>query len=131
LNEITAVIERIQQGEAEAYTRVIERFQDMAVGYAYAALGDLALAEDVAQEAFIAALREPAAFPGWFQWIVQTKINRTRRRREPKKVSLDTADAAKVTTVEPYLDIERQFLKETARGFCHCRPSLLFLDLCC
>lgn len=92
LNEITAVIERIQQGEPEAYTKVIERFQDMAVGYAYAALGDLALAEDVAQEAFIAAyytigaLQEPAAFPGWFQRIVQTQINRARRRREPKKV---------------------------------------------
>lgn len=66
MNELTALIERIQQGETEAYTPVIEQFQDMAVGYAYAVLGDLALAEDVAQEAFIAAyytitsLREPA-----------------------------------------------------------------------
>ena len=87
MNELTASIVRIQQGETAAYARVIEQFQDMAVGYAYAALGDLAAAEDVAQEAFIAAyytiaaLREPAAFPGWFRRIVQTQINRVKRRR--------------------------------------------------
>ena len=43
----------------------------MAVGYAYAIIGDFQLAEDAAQEAFVGAwldlprLREPAAFAGW------------------------------------------------------------------
>ncbi|MFN8490701.1 MAG: sigma factor [Caldilineaceae bacterium] len=55
MNELATTIGRIQHGETEAYAVVIEQFQNMAVGYAYAALGDLALAEDVAQEAFIAA----------------------------------------------------------------------------
>jgi DNA-directed RNA polymerase specialized sigma24 family protein len=54
-----------------AFGELVVRFQDMAYGYAYAILGDAHLAQDAAQEAFIAAyqklaqLREPAAFPGW------------------------------------------------------------------
>lgn len=69
MNELAESIVRIQHGEIEEYAVIIARFQDMAVGYAYAALGDLALAEDVAQEAFIAAYytitaRQP--FPAGF-----------------------------------------------------------------
>ena len=116
MNELTATIVRIQQGETAAYARVIEQFQDMAVGYAYAALGDLVLAEDVAQEAFIAAyytitaLREPAAFPGWFRRIVQTQINRVKRRREPRVVPLAAAEMLSAPALEPYPTLERQLL---------------------
>ena len=39
----------------DAYGRLVERFRDMACGYAYAAVGDFHLAQDVAQEAFILA----------------------------------------------------------------------------
>jgi len=118
LNELTALIERIQQGETEAYTPVIEQFQDMAVGYAYAVLGDLVLAEDVAQEAFIAAYytiasrREPAAFPGWFRRIVQTQINRVKRRRAPLMVPLAEAEMISAPELEPYLYLERQLLSD-------------------
>jgi DNA-directed RNA polymerase specialized sigma24 family protein len=54
----------------EAYGRLVERFRDMACGYAYSIVGDFHLAEDVAQEAFIVAfgklgqLQQPEAFPG-------------------------------------------------------------------
>lgn len=40
MNELSTLIERIQQGESEAYGAVIDRFQDMAVSYAYAILGE-------------------------------------------------------------------------------------------
>jgi RNA polymerase sigma factor (sigma-70 family) len=59
----------------------------MAVAYGLAMLGDWQLAEDAAQEAFIAAycelpsLRDPQAFPGWFRRIVIKHIDRIRRRR--------------------------------------------------
>ena len=38
-----------------AFGEIVRRFQDMAYGCAYAVLGDFHLAEDAAQEAFLAA----------------------------------------------------------------------------
>jgi DNA-directed RNA polymerase specialized sigma24 family protein len=40
-----------------AFGELVERFQDMAYGCAYSILGDFHLAEDAAQEAFLAAYR--------------------------------------------------------------------------
>jgi DNA-directed RNA polymerase specialized sigma24 family protein len=53
------------------------------------------LAEDAAQEAFInaycdlPALRNPAAFPGWFRRIVFKHIDRIRRSTRDSNVPLD------------------------------------------
>ena len=74
-----------QSGDKEAFSEVVKRCQDMAYGIAYALLGDAGLAQDAAQEAFIAAylnlaaLREPAAFPGWFRRVVIKHSDRERR----------------------------------------------------
>ena len=57
------------------------------MGYAFSVLGDWQLAEDAAQEAFVAAycelpaLRDPSAFPGWFRRILVKHIDRLRRSR--------------------------------------------------
>jgi RNA polymerase sigma factor (sigma-70 family) len=87
--DLAALIRQVQQGNTDAYEPIVQRFQDMAVGYGYARLGDIQLAEDAAQEAFITAyialpsLHEPAAFPGWFRQIVIKQIDRIRRKRRP------------------------------------------------
>jgi RNA polymerase sigma factor (sigma-70 family) len=78
-----------QGGDKEAFSELVFRFQDMAYGIAYAMLGASGLAQDAAQEAFIAAylnlatLREPAAFPGWFRRIVIKYSDRERRSLKP------------------------------------------------
>ena len=83
-------------GNKNAFEPIVRNFQDMAVGYGYATLGDWQLAEDAAQEAFIAAycelpaLRDPQAFPGWFRRILIKHIDRIRRRR-PRCIALDEA----------------------------------------
>ena len=68
------------------------RFQDMVVGYAYSLLGDFHLAEDAAQEAFLAvfqdlaSLRQPGAFVPWLRTVVGKhcdRISRHRRSAEP------------------------------------------------
>lgn len=76
-------------GNPDAFAELVRRFQDMAVGYAYSVVRNRAVAEDVAQDAFIAAwqsldqLREPEAFAGWFRRIVFKHCDRhTRGRRE-------------------------------------------------
>lgn len=97
MSDLTTLIDRVRGGDRAAYAGVVERFQDMAVGYASSQLGgDRHLAEDVAQEAFLQAyvdlgkLREVAAFPGWFRRIVHKHCDRFRRRQRLHLVPLDT-----------------------------------------
>lgn len=80
----------------QAFHVLVTRFQDMAFAGAYAILGDAALAEDAAQEAFLVAwqrlpqLREPQAFPGWLRRIVRTQCGRVaRRERQNTQVPLN------------------------------------------
>jgi len=86
---LASLVVRAQTGDHLAYDQIVHRFQDMAVGYAGALLGDFHLAEDAAQDAFVAAwnelprLREAAAFPGWFRQMVFTRSTRLRRARRP------------------------------------------------
>lgn len=94
---LETLVTRVQRGDRDAFETIVRRFQDMAVGYGYAVLGDMAMAEDAAQEAFInayrdlPALREPAAFPGWFRQIVFKHIDRTRRKLRAGQVPLEQA----------------------------------------
>ena len=88
--ELTDLVENAQSGDLDAYSALVRRFQDMAVGYAFSVTGDFHLGEDAAQEAFVQAyrdiktLREPAAFPGWFRQLVYKQCDRiTRRKRLP------------------------------------------------
>ncbi len=95
MEDLTGLVIASRQGDCDAYEKVVRRFQDMAVAYAYAQLGDWQEAEDAAQEAFIAAwygllsLRDAAAFPGWFRRIVHSRANRRLRLRQPLLVSLE------------------------------------------
>ena len=57
MEELKSLVLRAQAGDLEACGEIVERFQDMAYGYAYSVLGDFHLAEDAAQEAFIEAYR--------------------------------------------------------------------------
>jgi RNA polymerase sigma factor (sigma-70 family) len=71
----------------------------MAFGYALALLRDLQQAEDVVQEAFVAAwfgmrtLADPAAFPGWFRGIVRHQAHRLLRQKHWDALPLDAAAA--------------------------------------
>jgi hypothetical protein len=56
VEDLIGLIVQVKLGNTHAYEPIVRRFQDMAVAYGYAALGDWQLAEDAAQEAFIAGL---------------------------------------------------------------------------
>ena len=51
MENLTGLIIASRQGDCDAYEEVVRRFQDMAVAYAYAQLGNWQEAEDAAQEA--------------------------------------------------------------------------------
>lgn len=123
MEELTILIERARQGDHQAYATLVYRFQDMAVGYCYAKVGDLTVAEDLAQEAFLkayyslGALREPAAFPGWLQKILLTQVGRFKQKRQLPTVPLDLVSDT-VTTAETPLQIveERERAEQVQRA---------------
>lgn len=106
----------------EAFTELVRRFQDMAFGCAYARLGDLALAEDAAQEAFIAAyrglpkLREPGAFPSWLKRIVVRQCNRFIRARRLELAPLEGAMGVPAAQLGPAELSEALELKNQVRA---------------
>jgi len=100
----------------EAFGELVRLFQDMAYACAYAVLGDFCLAEDAAQEAFIAAwqkldqLRQPEAFPGWFRRIVLTECNRLTRGKRLRATPLDDSTSVPSADADPQTFIERDDL---------------------
>lgn len=107
-NNLTLItlVRRARSGDDHAFARLVHDFQDMAVGYAVTLTGDFHLAEDAAQEAFVAAhgklseLREEAAFPGWFRMIVRTACHRHTRKAKLDTVPIDTTHVAGVEKEE-------------------------------
>ncbi|AIQ59632.1 sigma-70 family RNA polymerase sigma factor [Paenibacillus borealis] len=91
-------IEEAQKGDAEAFRQLTEHVRGMAYVVSYDMLGDVQLAEDAVQEAFIDAymnlgsLQEPAAFPGWFRTIVVRQCHRLLRRRRQTLLPLEAAE---------------------------------------
>jgi len=96
---LTSLVQAAQGGDLDAFGQVVRRFQDLAYAVAYTIVGDVHLAQDAAQEAFIEAylclpsLREPAAFPGWFRRIVVKRGDRLIRGKSLAVVPIEAAGA--------------------------------------
>ena len=95
MEALSEVVSRVLEGDLRSYDAIVYRFQDMTVGYAFSLVGDLHLAEDLAQEAFINAyldlskLRDPSAFPVWFRQIVFRQCNRFTRGKRIQAITVD------------------------------------------
>lgn len=128
MEELVSLVLNAQNGDAEAYSRLVGRFQDMAYGYAYAILGDFHLAEDATQEAFIEAyrglpgLQAPLAFPAWFKRIVFKHCDRLTRRKNPPLVLLDDALAYVSESPSPAEMVERHEVAERVQAAIQALP---------
>ena len=95
-------------GDVQAFVDLTRRFQHFAFGSALAQVCDFQQAEDIVQEAFVAAwaglptLDEPAAFPGWLRGIVRHHAFRVLRRKQLHVVPL--AEAEDTASDEPLAD---------------------------
>jgi RNA polymerase sigma factor (sigma-70 family) len=102
------LVRRASGGEAIAFVELTRRFQHAAFGSALAHVGDFHQAEDVVQEAFLAAwsalprLGDAAAFPGWLRTIVRRQAFRLLRQRELPTTTLTAAE--EVPSEEPAAD---------------------------
>src|SRR6188474_3367390 len=85
--ELEALVNQARRGEVKAFVELTRRFQHAAYGSALTLVRDFQAAEDVVQEAFVAAwaglpsLAEPAAFPGWLRGIVRHQAFRVLRKQ--------------------------------------------------
>ena len=115
--EAEALVRLAAEGDVKAYVELIRRFQHLAFGSALALVHDFHQAEDVVQEAFLAAwsalpsLAEPAAFPGWLRGIVRHQAIRLVRKKHLAALPLTEAD--EVPTEEPSQD-DRLALRQQA-----------------
>ena len=97
METLDSLVRAVQEGNAEVFNQIVERFQDMAHASAYAMIGDAQFAEDIAQEAFLEAflnltkLREPAAFSSWFRSIIFKQADRLTRGKRLAKTPLEVA----------------------------------------
>ena len=102
------LVRRATGGDMQAFVALTRRFQHVAFGSALALVRDFQKAEDVVQEAFLAAwsalpsLAEPKAFPGWLRGIVRHHAFRVLRRKDLQELPL--ADADQVAVEEPAAD---------------------------
>jgi RNA polymerase sigma factor (sigma-70 family) len=93
-----SLIRRAGSGDVGAFVVLTKRFQNFAFGSALSLVNDFQQAEDVVQEAFVAAwsalptLDDPAAFPGWLRTIVRRHSFRLLRRRHLEALPLAAAD---------------------------------------
>lgn len=93
------LVRRAAEGDLPAFVELTRRFQHFAFGSALALVGDFYHAEDVVQEALVAAwlalprLSNPAAFPGWLRSIVRRQAFRAVRRKHLEELPLEAADA--------------------------------------
>jgi RNA polymerase sigma factor (sigma-70 family) len=98
-----ALLEASRRGAREAFAALVERYQGLVCALTFSATGDRALAEDVAQETFLAAwrglpeLREPTRFRAWLCSIARN-LSRNARRDGGREVP--TAELPEVP-IEP------------------------------
>jgi RNA polymerase sigma-70 factor (ECF subfamily) len=88
--DLNTLLDRIGRGETDLYLQVVRRFELMLRGYLAGQLYNLAEADDLAQEVFIAAWRDLAGFRrgedfgAWLRGIARNRLLahfRTQQRR--------------------------------------------------
>jgi RNA polymerase sigma factor (sigma-70 family) len=105
--DLEALVNQARGGDVKAFVELTRRFQHAAYGSALTLVRDFQQAEDVVQEAFVAAwaglpnLAEPAAFPGWLRGIVRHQAFRVLRKQR-HALPLDEAEA--MPSEEPAAD---------------------------
>ena len=118
MRSLPDLVRAARDGEHEAFTEIVFRFQDMALGYACTQLSNDPDAEDAAQEAFVQAylslrqLNDAEAFPGWFRSLVRTQCSRRLRGRRQEPLGDETH---RIASAEPgaHEELEREERRAT------------------
>jgi RNA polymerase sigma-70 factor (ECF subfamily) len=98
---VTALVQRAQGGDRDAFGDLFERFHAHVFAIAVRRLGDFNEAQELCQDVFVQAmlkvaqLREPECFAGWLRSIThRMAINRIVRRTPEMPTEQEALDAA-------------------------------------
>src|SRR5271165_3706257 len=99
--EVAELVQRAQEGDRDAFGRLVEQFQPTVQAIALRRLGNASEAMELTQEVFlhilrrIGQLREPERFAGWLRQVaVRMAINRATRRVAPASVDTGVLERA-------------------------------------
>jgi len=113
---LTGAIDKIKDGDVEAFTQLVEQYQNLALAYAFSILKDFHRSQDVVQEAFIVAyyqvsqLNEPEAFPGWIKGIIRNLCYRQLRSKSNHWVPIDLVEETADENLQLDLKLSKQEL---------------------
>lgn len=113
--ELNRWVEQASEGDADAYALLVRHYRSRAQAYAYSLTRSMDAAEDVAQDAFIAAfrelpqLRETAAFWSWLRTIVFKHADRWRRANREEVSVPETGLSQEIDALATLHLVEQQF----------------------
>ena len=95
------LIERCKHGDRDAFTAIMEKYQNLVFGMAYNILSDYQDAEDAAQDTFVKAYKSISSFKGqsafttWLYVICKNSCNDILRKRQKHSqvMSIDSDDS--------------------------------------
>src|ERR1043166_8430888 len=95
------VIRKAQQGDADAFARLVRTYETAVFNHVFRLVGDRGLAEDLTQEIFVRVYRNLPRFSfrsKFTTWLFQVTVNRVvdemrAQERRPRSVDLDAAEA--------------------------------------
>lgn len=103
----TALVERAQRGDDAAFAELVRRYRDRILALALHLSGDLAEAEDIAQDVFLKAFQKLASFEGrshFFTWVYRMAVNRSlnarRDRRRRREAPMDDPRVERAVAVD-------------------------------
>src|SRR5215813_11920414 len=108
------LVRRATGGDMQAFVELTRRFQHFAFGTALALVHDFQKAEDVVQDAFMAAwsglpsLADPRAFPSWLRGIVRHHAFRGLRRKDLEVAPLAEAERVASEEIAPDHRLEQR-----------------------
>ena len=129
MEDLRDALEQAKAGDVDGFTYLVERFQDMAMGYSYSILGDFHLAQDAAQEAFLEAypnlykVYAPEAFPSWFRRVLFKHCDRMLRRKRLLTTRLEEASSVAGPEGDPASIAEAHELEAELRDAISSLPS--------
>ncbi|MDE0555729.1 MAG: sigma-70 family RNA polymerase sigma factor, partial [Candidatus Poribacteria bacterium] len=102
----TQLIQRILQGDQEAFSPLVKKYQKGVHTLAWRKIGDFHIAQEITQDTFLKAyqklgtLKNLNQFPGWLYVIASNLCNDYLRKNRLPMESLDTADANNTNEVD-------------------------------
>ena len=130
--EVAEVVQRAQEGDREAFGRLVEQFQPTVHAIALRRLGNASEAVELTQDVFlhilrrIHQLREPERFAGWLRQVaVRMAINRATRRLAPSTVDTGVLEGAYEHAHQP---VDELIMRERAERLWTALRRLKTLD---